>query len=832
MAPFGPIAMLLILLGSAGGTLSAQTQSPAPAPQPAPTPGQPPPGNATTPLPSTAGATVVVTATPITSQEQMGQVFDDFFKVGLDLDKPLAVHNVTLKRDTMELNLADGIVYLMQPVAGRITGAYFSGRGSIKVTLPNTYDRKQFQADYGRQDFEESVGEAVLRFDDTADREILAAAKPAAGGGGDPTATWNDRLKIDAYAEDLQVDFIETIMNGLKTSTFFVAEVHTGDGKAWFRYRHNGHQRIEDGIYLERSLGAAGKRWYANLSVFHRPEDYDAKGNYDIMPASDLKDVTALRNVEMTIEIPNTKAVNLDAKLTVEALRENVRLVRFDLLNNLGAATWDLPGRLVTPTLVADASGNPLPYLHRWHQLLVILPDALSKGASTVIHVKITEDTIIQLTDHSYGIYTSFPWFPKIGYLGGRYTMDWTVKTAKPLQATGTGDLVKEWQEGDMNCSRWKSDVPLQLASFIFGDFKATDGMYKRESPGTGEVPLRLWTIQGGSQHFKGNAQNVLFNISAGIKNYETIFGPFPYGSLDVAEMAHYLNFAQSPAGVLLVSSVEVGSTVEEDENGGMHVLNVEEQGGLGKTGGGGIGDQFVYHELAHQWWGHQIGWVGDEDEWISESWAEYSASLLIAAIDKGRFETMRDKWRQRAMIADPFGTISTAYRSNSLEHKNERTFLLYDKGPCVIHMLRTWMGWDKFTRYATTIQTKYKGTNINTDTLAREASAVMGYDMFPFFDQWVRDRGIPKVHWSWSASPDTDGKQIVKIKLRQEDAANFKILMIPITFDFGKGDPVVVPKPMLKAETEILVKVPSVPKTVKMDADVTQLATFIADGK
>jgi aminopeptidase N len=481
---------------------------------------------------------------------------------------------------------------------------------------------------------------------------------------------------------------------------------------------------------------------------------------------------------------------------------------------------------------VADAAGDSLPYLHRWHQLLVLLPRPLAKGASTVVHVKATEDTIIQLTDRSYSIYTDTPWFPQIGFGGGRFTIDWTIKTAKPLQAAGTGDLVKEWQEGDLNCARWKSDVPLELASFIFGDFKATDGAYKRESPGTGSVPLRLWTIQGGAEHFKGNPQNVLFNIAEGIKRYESIYGPYPYGSLDVAEMAHNLNFAQSPAGVLLVSTVTAGGTIGIEPDGEERVINVEEQGGLGKVGGGGVGDQFVFHELAHQWWGHQVDGISAEDVWISESWAEYSAGLVIDAIDHKRFVLMRDLWKHFALEADPFGTISTAYRSSTIEHQNERTYLLYDKGPYVVHMLRTWMGWEKFSKYVNTIQTKYKGTNINTDTLAREASAVMGYDMFPFFDQWVRDKGIPRVHWSWSSAPDTDGKPIVTIKTTQEDQANFKILMVPITLDFGKGEPTVLLKPILKAEAEIKMKVPSIPKSVKLDADSTQLATFIAEGK
>src|SRR5262249_7780322 len=149
-----------------------------------------------------------------------------------------------------------------------------------------------------------------------------------------------------------------------------------------------------------------------------------------------------------------------------------------------------------------------------------------------------------------------------------------------------------------------------------------------------------------------------------------------------------------------------------------------------------------------------------------------------------------------------------------------------------VVHMLRTWMGWDNFVKYVSTIQSKYKGQAINTDTLAREAGKVVGYDMFPFFDQWVRDKGIPKVHYSWSAATDSEGKQVITIKTQQEDAANAKILMVPIAIDFGKGAPTVVPKPILKAEADIQLRVPGLPKSVVLDPDETQLAVFIPDQK
>ncbi|HKQ98129.1 MAG TPA: M1 family aminopeptidase [Candidatus Polarisedimenticolia bacterium] len=742
----------------------------------------------------------------LATQAGMTAAFDDYFRVALDLAKPLAVHDLTLKRDNMVLTLADGVIYLARPVAGKVPGAYFSGTGTIKVAIPNPIDRKLLRDDYPKPAFEEAIAEAVLRFDDGAEKEILAAAKPGAGAAA-PPSTWGDRLKIDFNVTSLQMDHLENALNGFAWATFFNADVRVRDGKDWYGFASSGRNRIEDAIFHERMMGSAGKRWYETISMFHRPGDYDAKGNYDLLPAADDKDPAALRGVEMTIDIPNTKTVGIDAKLTVEALRDGLRAVRFNLINNLGDA-WYEGGRTVKVDRVADDAGNLLPYIHACNDLLVLLPRALSKGERVLLQVKATEDTIIQLTDKSYWIFTDSAWFPQIGgAMAARFTFDWTFRIVKPMRVASSGDLVREWAEGDRNCGRYRSEVPSAIPAFIFGDLKANNGKYTREPPGTGEVALCFYTVLGGAFHFKGNPANILFNISQGLKAFEAAFGPYPYKDLDIAEIAPQVPFAQSPAGILLFPAMFTGT-----------------------SGGGGEADQVVYHELAHQWWGHNVGPAGREDDWISESWAEYSSALVTQAIDRKKFRTMRDEWREKAFETDRYGTIATAYRSNSIEYGMARTNLLYNKGPCVIHMLRTWMGWEKFSKYVFTIQSKYGGTLINTDTLAREAGTAMGYDMFPFFDQWVRDRGIPKVHYTWRVAPEADGKQLLTITVRQEDEANSKILMVPISLDFGKGDPTVVQKPVLKARAEIQLRLPAVPKKVVLDPDEDLLATFIAD--
>ncbi|HEV8336696.1 MAG TPA: M1 family aminopeptidase [Candidatus Polarisedimenticolia bacterium] len=729
---------------------------------------------------------------------RLEEVFNGFYRVGLDLDHPLHVENLAFQKDAMDLTLKSGTLYFAQPFEGVITGAYFSGQGTVKVTLPNATEKKSLKRWTGKDTFDEPITEAVLRFDDGSEK-VLSDAKAGGTPVKDAQGSWEAHSKVDYNSGDFQLDFMESRLGNVKNHDFLYLEARTADNRKIY-FGHMPGNRVENALLGEKSGGAAGKRLYEPWSSFHKRSDYDGKGNYNLMPEADDKHAAALRNVDMTVEIPNTKSVLIDALVTVESLTEGLKLLRFDLVNNLDASSWDEKGRPVTVTRVADASGADLPYVHKWHQLLVLLPKPLSRGEKTQIRVGITEDTIIQLTLRSYWIYTTYSWFPQMGDHGGRYTFDWKVKIAKPLKAAGSGELVREWEEGKMNCGEWRSTVPVMFPSFIFGEFVTTDGVYQREAPGSGEVALRLYAVRGGSGGPALKPENILYNVQQGIKAYESLFGPFPSPDLDITEMAQGLGFSQSPPGVLFLSGVMSG------------------------TGGGGRADQVLFHELAHQYWGTQVGWVASEDDWISESWAEYSAGLITEGIDPKKFAAMRKDWKKFAAESEHEATIATAYRSEW------RLGLLYSKGPYVVHMLRSWMGWEKFAKLVGNIQSKYKGRNINTDTLAREASSLMGYDMFPFFDQWIRGTGIPKVHYSWTAAPDADGKVLVTIKTRQEDKENFKVLLVPIAFDFGKEKPVVVSKPIVSAESEIKIKVPMTPKDVRLDEEASQLADFIHD--
>src|SRR5262249_13413103 len=93
---------------------------------------------------------------------------------------------------------------------------------------------------------------------------------------------------------------------------------------------------------------------------------------------------------------------------------------------------------------------------------------------------------------------------------------------------------------------------------------------------------------------------------------YTANFGPFPHRQLRIAELPRYAEGAQSFATMIAYS-----------ESSGF-ILDVRES----------VFDLVWYvtaHEVAHQWWGHQIFPANVEGaQFLSESLAEYSALMVV----------------------------------------------------------------------------------------------------------------------------------------------------------------------------------------------------------
>ncbi len=88
----------------------------------------------------------------------------------------------------------------------------------------------------------------------------------------------------------------------------------------------------------------------------------------------------------------------------------------------------------------------------------------------------------------------------------------------------------------------------------------------------------------------------------------------------------------------------------------------------------------------------------------------------------------------------------------------------LYEKGGCVLHMLRQELGEARWKKAIHHYVAKHKGRSVETRDLARAVDEATGWNPDRFFQQWVFQAGYPKLKceyaWddarSWRASPSS----------------------------------------------------------------------------
>lgn len=727
---------------------------------------------------------------PDLGQEAMRQAAESFYSVGLDGAKVYPIAGARLQRDRLGIDLERGALVLAQPILGRVTGACYSGRARLSLTPPTPTERASLKARIGSEEFRAEVEALYLRFNDSTVADLTSGLQPAS----DPAAAERCAKIFSArndvvrkYEENtiwipfnLELDLLEDMLSPALARDFFLLEAEVPD-KGWVTYLQR--PGWSPGVALIR-LKPVGS--------FFEPESWASyeRGTGPAGVAADITGMDILHN-QMEIVIPNRSEFTIDALVSWKPPVE-ARSARFSVINSYGGTTWDDSyGKPVTITAVLSEDSTSLPFVHRRHEMLIGLPSVVPAGKEHKVRVRASEKTIWQITPESYGLLNTYPWFPQeTVYLGGAYTFDWTVKVMRPLKPAGTGLTVREWEEKDkkLNCAQWKSDVPVYFPSLIFGQYRETKGEYKRADGKP--VAIRVHWLQSititDTSGDEGPSTE-LYNIplakpgqisrESGIilKFYEDVLGPYPNEELDIAMMGPGMWFGQAPPGLVQI-------TAEYFLSQGLIHTTYDDAVTLSS-----FLQTVLAHEIAHHYWGDVVSWKSDEDQWLSESLAEYSASLYLQAAEGDKaFRQKRDTWRLRTERWEGKLPIIHAHRASGETAGAVRTALLYNKGPLVLHMLRAQVGNDNFVNILRKVLTDHRGKPIGTEDFKTAAEAVVGYRMDWFFDQWVRGTGIPELRFSYSVEPAPGGKFLLKARLAQADRANPKALFLPVKFQFA----------------------------------------------
>jgi aminopeptidase N len=156
----------------------------------------------------------------------------------------------------------------------------------------------------------------------------------------------------------------------------------------------------------------------------------------------------------------------------------------------------------------------------------------------------------------------------------------------------------------------------------------------------------------------------------------------------------------------------------------------------------------FLAHEVAHQWWGHAVGWKNYHEQWLSEGFAQYFAAMYA---DKERgndtFVDVLRQMRRWAIETSAQGPVYLGYRLGHVKG-DSRVFraVIYNKAAMVLHMLRRLIGDDAFFRGIRGFYADWQFRKAGTDDFRVAMEKASGRDLSAFFEAWIFRTEVPQL--------------------------------------------------------------------------------------
>lgn len=185
-----------------------------------------------------------------------------------------------------------------------------------------------------------------------------------------------------------------------------------------------------------------------------------------------------------------------------------------------------------------------------------------------------------------------------------------------------------------------------------------------------------------------------------------------------------------------------------------------------------------VAHEIFHHWFGDLVTAESWSNLTVNESFADYSESLWL----EHKYGQDAADYHRREVADGYFGQAEQNMHDLVDFKYNNREDMFdahsYNKGGCILHMLRNYMGDDAFfeglKKYLN--DNKFKTGEAHQLRLALEE--VGGEDLNWFFNQWYYHAGHPQLDISYEY--DETAKKVNVTVLQKQDAQN----NVPYIFD------------------------------------------------
>jgi hypothetical protein len=727
----------------------------------------------------------------------------DTGKNAQDFAGPYAsVTNLVLKRDAAIFTLTSGEIYFAPAVGDRNVGAVFIGEGELSLTPPTEIEKHNLSLFINQTEISERFDRLVLRFSDKTFEEIKSSPQAKMGTNGPQTERARDAYRDNqellrkTLRRNVELRTLVDIYNPSR-SGFFTAFINGKRfSKLVFQYDALGIPQVSPEEVLLSSYGETDRGLW---TAFHRAEEY-RNGTAATDEDHRIYDIT---HHEIDGAIRGTKFVANDT-VTLRVLDNGARVLPFRLFSPLRVSR------------VRDEDGKDLAFVQQNKDedadFGVIFPKPLEAGKTYKLSLEYAGgDALINVGGGNYFVNPGarLTWYPNNEgtAFGDRARFDVTFRYPKGKMLIGTGvPVAPEADDGDLRVAKWSSgDIQLAVAGFNYGIFKKkqvvdTESGYTIEYYGNEESPSFMrQASEIGSMNTLGMSGPMLADAQNSTRIYNQFFGKLPFNRLALTQQPAG-NFGQAwPTLVYMPFTAFMDPTQRYLATGGNIRFATD--------------NFFRYvapHEIAHQWWGHMVGWKSYHDQWMSEGFAEFSASLFIqfAMRDEHKFLDFWDEQRDRITQSRPathdlkpytVGPVTQGFRLSSGKTYAAYQFLVYPKGAYILHMLRQMMydratGGDKqfMTMMQDFIKSHYN-EDVSTEDLKRTVEKFMTKQMDLdgngkmdwFFNEYVYGTEMPTYRFEYQLS---NGGTTISGNITQSGVSDKFKMVVPIYVDYGKG--------------------------------------------
>lgn len=244
------------------------------------------------------------------------------------------------------------------------------------------------------------------------------------------------------------------------------------------------------------------------------------------------------------------------------------------------------------------------------------------------------------------------------------------VMSTEPSQiGIAPGYLQREWEENGRRHFHYKMDKTMfNFYSIVSARYEVVKEPWT--SPKGQDITLEIYHHPGHDY----NLDRMMEAMKHSLSYYEAHFSPYQFRQMRIMEFPRYASFAQSFA-----------NTVPFSEGIGF-ILNIG-------TDDVDMAYYVTAHEMAHQWWGHQVTEANVQgNAMLSETMSQYSALMVMK--EKYKPELMQ-KFLRYELDRYLRGRASETQKEQPLALVERQSYIHYRKGSIIMYALQDYIGED-----------------------------------------------------------------------------------------------------------------------------------------